>query len=202
MRLFLVRHGAVQPARHGSFYGGTEVDLSPEGRIEAEKAAFQLQTIPLEAVYASPLSRAQYGAFQVLKGRKKLEMTTLDGFREIARGRWVGKTPAEVDAAYPKDRESHRLDPWNWRAHEGESLGDLRDRVLACRNQILEQHKDDATVALVSHMFPTRAILADAMQLDLPAWDEIEIPTGSVSLVEYTLSGAAKVIFVGRTENV
>ena len=199
MRLFLVRHGAVQPARHGSFYGGTEVDLSPEGRIEAEKAALQLQPTPLAAIYASPLSRAQYGANQVLSGRPNLAMTTLEGVREIARGRWVGKTPAEVDAQYPADRESHRLDPWNWRAHEGESLGDLRDRVLECRDRIRKQHQDDAAVALVSHMFPTRAILADAMHLDLTAWDEIEIPTGSVSLVEYRPTGEATVVFVGRT---
>jgi len=199
MRLFLVRHGAVQPARHGSFYGGTEVDLSPEGRIEAEKAALQLRLTHLDAIYASPLSRAQYGANQVLSGRPNLKVTTLVGVREIARGRWVGKTPAEVDAQYPADRESHRLDPWNWRAHEGESLGDLRNRVLESRDWIRKQHLDDASIALVSHMFPTRAILADAMHLDLTAWDEIEIPTGSVSLVEYRPTGEATVVFVGRT---
>ncbi|MDA0667520.1 MAG: histidine phosphatase family protein [Planctomycetota bacterium] len=199
MRLFLIRHGAVSPARHGSFYGGTEVDLSPQGRIEAKNAAVQLQAIPLQALYASPLSRAQFGAEQVRAGRMDMEIRSLEGLKEIARGRWIGKTPNEVDAQYPADRESHRLDPWNWRAHEGESLGDLRTRVLACLTDIVQEHSGDGAVALVSHMFPIRAVLADAMHLDLPAWDDLVIPTGSVSCVEYNAMGEAKVLFLGRT---
>lgn len=200
MRLFLIRHGAVSPVRLGSFYGGTEVDLSPQGRIEAENAALQLQSLPLQAIYASPLSRAQFGAEQIRAGRADLAIRTLEGLKEIARGRWIGLTPNEVDSQYPGDRESHRLDPWNWRAHEGESLGDLRARVLECRNDIVEKHPGDGAVALVSHMFPTRAVLADALHVELPAWDDLVIPTGSVSCVEYDALGGAKVLFLGRTE--
>lgn len=198
MRMFLIRHGAVNPARHGSFYGGTEVDLSPQGRIEAKNAALQLLGIPLGAIYASPLSRAQFGANQVLQGRSGMKIRTLEGLREIARGRWVGRTPEEVDSQFPEDRKFHRLDPWNWRAHEGESLGDLRVRVLQCQKDMIQAHPGDGAIAVVSHMFPTRAIVADALGLDLPAWDELEIPTGSVSCVDYDSVGKAKVVFMGR----
>lgn len=199
MRLFLIRHGAVNPVRHGSFYGGTEVELSSAGRIEARNAALQLKEVTLQAIYASPLSRAQYGAEQVMSGRSGLQIQTMPGLKEIARGRWIGLTPAELDAEFPDDREAHRLDPWNWRAHGGESLGDLRTRVLQCRDDLVAGHRGDGSVALVSHMFPTRAILADAMNLDLPLWDEIVVPTGSVSCVEYGAEGEAKVLFLGRT---
>jgi len=198
MRLFLIRHGAVSVAKPGSFYGGTEVALSAQGRLEAQKAAFQVEPNTLAAVYASPLGRAQYGAQCVVASRPGMQVRTLDGLNEISRGRWIGLTANEVDVQFPGDLQFHRQDPWDWRAHGGESLGDLRDRVLMARDTILREQDSDAEVALISHMFPTRAILADAMGLDLPAWNELRIDTGSVSLVEYGRNGDAKVIFAGR----
>lgn len=196
MRLFLVRHGAVAPERHGSFYGGTEVRLSPEGEIEAIEAGRQLASEELQGLYASPLSRAQFGARQVQKGRN-LEIQTLPGLAEIGRGRWVGFTPEEIHEQYPGDIQAHAEDPWDWRGHGGESLGDLRTRVLEAVAGIRAAHRETDAVAVVSHMFPTRAILADAMGMDLPAWSQLEVPTASISLIE-DVAGAPEVRFVGQ----
>jgi broad specificity phosphatase PhoE len=91
----------------------------------------------------------------------------------------------ELEDLFPGDYENHVADPWAWREHGGESLEDLRTRVLGVRDRILETHSELSAVALVSHMFPTRAILADALNLDLTEWSQLEIPTGSISLVEY-----------------
>lgn len=196
MRLFLVRHGAVAPERHGSFYGGTEVRLSPEGKKEATEAGHQLRSEALQGIYASPLSRAQFGAKQVL-GDRILEIQTDPGLAEIDRGRWLGHTPDEVHEKYPGDLQAHAEDPWEWRAHGGESLGDLRIRVLGALKRIRAAHQENDAVAIVSHMFPTRAILADAMGLDLQGWSQLEIPTASISLVE-DVAGAPEVRFVGQ----
>jgi broad specificity phosphatase PhoE len=54
------------------------------------------------------------------------------------------------------------------------------------------------SVALVSHMFPTRAILADALGWSLEQWDDIEIPTASISLLEYHADGTVSVECVGN----
>lgn len=196
MRLFLIRHGAVAPERHGSFYGGTEVRLSPEGEKEAIEAGLQMRPEELQGVYASPLSRAQFGAKQVLGGRK-MEIQTEPGLAEIDRGRWFGHTPDEIHEKYPGDLQAHAEDPWEWREHGGESLGDLRTRVLEALQRIRAAHLDSDAVAIVSHMFPTRAIVADALGMDLPAWTQLEIPTASISLIE-DVAGAPEVRFVGQ----
>ncbi len=184
MDLFLIRHGAVESAADGAFYGGTEVALSPLGRAEAGGAAAFLDGISMHQVYSSPLSRACYGAEQLLNGRSLERARVVHGLREIDRGRWVGLRPAEVAARWPQDLSSHRADLESWCGHRGESLGQLRDRVLRSLGQVLEHHAGEA-VGVVSHLFPTRAVLAAAQGLGLDAWAGLEVPTGSVSWLRF-----------------
>lgn len=200
MRLFLVRHGAVEPPRPGMFYGGSEVPLSLQGQEEALAAGAQLASQPIQAVYASPLSRAMFGAQAVQRQFPGLELKVEDGLKEIARGRWVGRTREELQREHPGDLEAHAEDPIAWRAHGGESLEDLRVRVLSVRDRILARHEGTGeAVALVSHLFPTRAILAEALGLALQEWDQLKVPTGSISLVEYQ-AGQGEVRFHGQRE--
>ncbi len=183
VRLFLIRHGAVVPPSPGVYYGGTEVPLSPRGEAEARAAARLLAGVELEAVYCSPLSRARFGADCLIRSRPGLEVEVLPQLREIDRGRWTGNTPEQVDQLWPGQRAAHDRDPEAWRGHGGESLGDLRDRVLAAFGQLVAAHPT-ATIAVVSHLFPTRAILAQALAWPLERWTDLRLPTGSVSLLE------------------
>lgn len=196
MKLFLIRHGAVIPPAPGAFYGGADVLLSDIGKNEAKAAGEFLATIDVDHIVASPLKRAHYGALQVAEGRN-MEVELFDGLREIDRGRWFGLTRDEIEQRWPGDIGAHYADPINWRGNGGESLGDLRDRVLAVRNQLLERYHGK-TVVIVSHMFPTRSILADAKGLDFKKWLSIEIPTASVSLLDYNDEGKAKVCWIGH----
>jgi len=204
MRLFLIRHGAVQPPRPGMFYGGSEVPLSDLGQQEARRAGDAMRHRALDRLWASPLSRARFGAECVLEGREGLDIQFQDGFREIARGRWVGLTAEEIDTQFPEDRESHRRDPKNWRDHGGESLGDFRTRVLGSweplERECLEHEQATGLslkVCLVSHLFPTRAILAHYQGVELEGWDQFAIPTASISELEIHGPGQAELVRVG-----
>jgi broad specificity phosphatase PhoE len=181
MEVFLVRHGQVSADFDGQYYGGTEVPLSAHGRVQAGLAGDFLAQVPLEQIYCSPLGRARYGADQVATRQKGCSIRSLDGFREIDRGRWLGSTKSEVLGAWPDDMRAHQNDLENWRGHGGESLGDLRDRVLAQWTAMLADRPMPSVLAVVSHLFPTRAILAQALGMPLDAWSDLEIGTGSVS---------------------
>jgi broad specificity phosphatase PhoE len=181
MEVFLVRHGQVSADFDGQFYGGAEVPLSAHGRVQASLAAEFLAEVPLEQIYCSPLSRARYGANQLLARQTGCTLAVIDDFREIDRGRWLGLTKSEVLGAWPSDWSSHQQDLANWRGHGGESLGDLRDRVVAQWRVMLDRYSSVSACAVVSHLFPTRAILAEALDLPLTDWASLEIGTGSVS---------------------
>jgi len=196
VRLFLIRHGEVIPPAPGAFYGGTEVDLSDRGRREARAAARLIADEPVTAVYSSPLSRARYGAEQVLAGRRAVPLEIVPELREIDRGRWTGHTPEQVETRWPGDLDRHRLDLETWRGHGGESLGDLRDRCLKVQDRLAQRHEGE-TVVVVSHLFPTRAMLAAAAGLPLERWSSLRLPTGSVSRID-AVEGTAQVLWTGR----
>ena len=182
LRLYLVRHGAVTPPRPGMYYGGCEVSLSAAGEAEARRAGEALRAAALEQVCASPLARARYGA-ECVAAPHRLPVRIEPDLREIARGRWVGLTPEEVRARFPGDLGAHAADPEHWRGHGGESLGDLRRRVLGVRDRLLRAGAGAA--ALVSHLHPTRILLADALGWPLTRLEELEVPTGSIAEIEY-----------------
>jgi probable phosphoglycerate mutase len=189
MRLILVRHGAVAPPRPLTFYGGSEVPLSETGRAEAAAAAAALSSWQLDHVVSSPLSRARYGAERIAEGRGlQGAPEPAEHFREIDRGRWVGLTQDEIRERWPGDLEAHARDPRSWRGHAGESLEDLRRRVLQGRAE-LEERWPDRAVALVAHLYPIRALTAEATGQGLEEWESIKIPTGSITLIERTRAG-------------
>ncbi|MDP6941750.1 MAG: histidine phosphatase family protein [Planctomycetota bacterium] len=192
MRLFLVRHGAVIPAQKGKFYGGTEVPLSPKGENQAQAAGRWLAQFKVDALYSSPLKRALFGAraVQAEATAKDLTIRQLDSFREIDRGRWVGLRYDELESKFPQDMTNHLADLENWNGHGGESLGQLRTRVLNARDSLRDSHQNQVVV-VVSHLFPTVAILADAMGMPLSEYSELQIPTGSVTQIDYSSTGAS-----------
>lgn len=197
MRVYLVRHGAVSPTREGMYYGGSEVLLSDVGRQEARRAAERLQGEIVDHLVCSPLGRARYGAEQVAEVCGLGSPELVEGFREIDRGRWVGLLRGEIQEQFPGDLEAHEGDPEAWTGHGGESLGQLRDRVLRARDRVLESCSGRGLV-VVSHLFPTRAMLADVLGLPPTRWAELKVPTGSVSVLERGADGAWTVLAVGE----
>jgi hypothetical protein len=98
-RLFLVRHGEVinPGGNRPVFYGSQDVPLSPLGKKEAQAAADYLAQFELSAVFASPLKRAVYGAEQIASSQPKVaSICILEGFTELNRGVWRGKTKDEI----------------------------------------------------------------------------------------------------------
>jgi len=159
-RLFLVRHGEVIPPGgvHGVFYGALDVPLSPLGELEAEAAATYLQQFDLEHVASSPLKRAIYGAKETMKvqpGQEK-EVVIYDGFTELDRGSWCGKTKVEIgeDLMNRFDACDESVTP-----EGGESYSFLKNRVLQARDDLLSTMSCGKASAVVSHLQVTRSML-------------------------------------------
>ncbi len=195
MKLYLVRHGAVIPPAPDAFYGDMDVALSELGMEEARLAGEYLAKVQLSAIYASPLQRAKYGAEQVQR-HHPLNIEFDSRLKEINRGRWAGKTAAEINELWPTDLACCKNDLESWNENGGESLGELRNRVIEAKNMLLSKHFGE-NVAIVAHMMPIKALLAEALGLELSQWLQLRLPTASVSLLEYQEVGLAKVLLQG-----
>jgi len=166
IRVFLVRHGAVDLTTPGMtfpkncFYGGHNVPLSAYGEAEARAAAVMLADEKLDMVFASPLSRAAYGGERVAE-KHGLKIVLDDRFKEVQRGRWLGKTREQINAEYAGDLDNFAKDP-EWNEHGGETYRGLSVRVLSGLDaMLLAAREAKATkIALVSHMWVTKSIVS------------------------------------------
>ena len=80
-RIYLVRHGATQLTAEDRF-SGTTGDLSEVGRAQIARLGERLRGERIQALYASPLSRALDSA-RILRAAIGLEPELCDGLREI-----------------------------------------------------------------------------------------------------------------------
>jgi len=202
-RLFLVRHGEVinPGGDRPVYYGAMDVPLSPLGEREAEAAAQYLQQFELSHVFSSPLSRAVYGAEQVLKyqqnsnGSSKIDrIVVLDGFKELDRGDWCGRTKEEIGADLMArfDACDESVTPLN-----GESYPALKRRVLDALHIALTDYLEPGQAAcLVSHLQVTRSILSEALELPVHRMTTLKVATASITCLDYddTLGAASPVV--------
>ena len=183
LRLLLLRHGETAWNRERRYQGLTDTPLSPEGLVQAEAAARELKEHAFAAVYASPLRRARDTA-AAIAAPHGLEVETDPAFRELAFGEWEGLTLDEARARDTALYEGWATTPHIFSPPEGESLTQVRERVLAGLERLRAGHQDE-TVCLVAHGIPVRILILEALGLGLDRlWSLHSAPTG-ISELEF-----------------
>jgi broad specificity phosphatase PhoE len=202
-RLFLVRHGEVinPGGDRPVYYGAMDVPLSPLGMDEAKAAADYLQNFDLELVVSSPLSRAVYGAEQVLARQPSRSTNNagvpggvvipMEGFRELDRGSWCGLTKDEIGADMMArfDACDESVTP-----DGGESYPSLKERVLKARDEVLAKVSDGQAAAIVSHLQVTRCMLSDALGIPAEEMAGLKVATASITCIDYNFSTGTQTV--------
>ncbi|HEX7420477.1 MAG TPA: histidine phosphatase family protein, partial [Thermoanaerobaculia bacterium] len=103
-RVYLIRHGATELSAEDRFAGAVDVLLSDTGRNQARLLGERLSRERICAVYASPMKRTISTA-ELVAEPHRLDVCPIDELREIAHGRWEGKSRAEVAREYHEEYE-------------------------------------------------------------------------------------------------
>lgn len=184
-RLFLLRHGEVEEAYQGIYYGQGDPGLSPAGFGHIERAAKLLGGQEISALYSSGLQRSHQGALLVAERLGfQGKVVKLDGLREIHFGRWQGLRFEEVAQKFPEDWEARFQDIVHFRIPGGETLVELSARVLGTVREIVERHRGEA-VAVVAHAGPIRAILCDTLDIPLTHVFRIDQHYGALNVIDF-----------------
>jgi broad specificity phosphatase PhoE len=163
-RLYVVRHGATQLSVEDRFAGDVGVELSEEGRSQAERLAARVQDVGISAIYSSSLSRAVETARIIARGCG-LEPTLSDGLREIRHGHWEGLTRGDVETRFAAEYAAWEEDPFTFAPEGGESGVSVLARVLPVARDIIIRHAG-LNVLVVSHKATIRILLSSLLGFD------------------------------------
>jgi broad specificity phosphatase PhoE len=180
--LLLVRHAAHDWLGRGVAGRMPGVALNDPGGRQAKELVARLQHRPAQAIYSSPLQRAQETAAPLAQALG-LAVVTDDELAEIDFGEWTGLHFGELERDH---REQWRL----WCEHKsiaaapgGEAFADVQRRIMARLEQLRRLHPSE-TVLLFSHGDVIKAALAGYLGLPLDHVERFEIAPASVSIVE------------------
>jgi len=165
-KVLFIRHGQTDFNRERRLQGALPVPLNRCGRQQAQSLAQALKAVPLDAIYASPRSRALETA-RIIAAALGQTAHEDERLAEIAFGDFEGYTFAEVEARYPEAYRKWESGYRPYRVPGGESRLDVQRRMEAAWHDIVGAAALD-TVAIVGHSSAMMILLA-SMFAHLPA---------------------------------
>ena len=159
--LILVRHGRTSANRLRLFVGRMDVGLDPEGIEQATALGRRLVDLPLQGLYASPLSRA------VETARVLGDPVHVPQLMEFDQGDWEGRPGVEVMAEFPDFFAAWAKDPSGLRVPGGETLAECQSRSVAALEALLQAHEPGSPVLVVSHQMVIHTVVLNALGLPL-----------------------------------
>jgi broad specificity phosphatase PhoE len=183
-RLLLIRHGATLLSAEDRFAGSTDVELSDEGRGQAEQLGDRLSTEKLDAIYSSQLGRAVETA-RIVAGETHPGPVINPALREIDHGHWEGLTRTEVEERFRDEYLAWEEDPFTFAPKDGESGLGVLARALPAVREILTRHQG-RTVAVVSHKATLRLVLCSLLGIDARGYrDHLDQSPACLNVVDF-----------------
>jgi len=186
--VYLVRHG-VTPSTGAVLPGQAKgLHLSDAGVAQAERAAqrfAELKTLPV-ALYASPLERTKETAAPIAKALG-LKTTIAKGLLECDFGAWTGQQLDELRKL--PEWQTVQKAPSQFRFPGGESFLEMQARSYGAVVDLAAAHRG-ASIVLVSHADPIKAIVAMAAGTPLDQFQRLVVSPCSITTLMITTEGA------------
>lgn len=185
-RVVLVRHGVTEhtgPILSGRLPG---IDLSDRGTEQANATAERLASLPVSAVYASPIERTTQTA-RLIADRLGLQVLPLVGVIEADYGDWTGGKIA--DLAKTDEWKIVQVAPSRAVFPGGEALRDMQARTVAALEGVVAAHPNE-TVVVVSHADPIRSAIAHFTGMHLDLFQRLDVAPASITVLQFSRFGA------------
>jgi len=199
-RVFMVRHGATVVSAEDRFAGATDVELSDQGREQAQRLAERLSREKIASVYASPLGRALETA-KILAAPHNLEVQTRDALREISHGHWERMTQREVEEKFPDEAAEWGKDPYTFAPKDGESGLAVTARALPVLIELVRNHPGE-NILVVSHKATIRLLLSSLLGFDPRRYrDNLDQKPAALNIVDFRDATRARLTLFNDTSH-
>jgi probable phosphoglycerate mutase len=189
--VLLVRHGETTWNRSGRVQGWAPTSLTDLGREQAATLGAHLaSTVAVDRLVSSDLRRAQETARHVAR-ETGCELTTDAAWRERDFGCLQGFSPREIFERYPEYALSASgTAAATARPDSGETLVEVRDRVLGGWERLRADASATETVVVVAHGGPNRLLLGSLLDYDVvDSILELDQDNCALNEIEVTPSG-------------
>ncbi|MBV6477413.1 MAG: 2,3-bisphosphoglycerate-dependent phosphoglycerate mutase [Ignavibacteria bacterium] len=180
--LVIVRHGQSQWNKENRFTGWIDIDLSPAGEEEANKAAEKLKDQKFDIAFTSDLIRAQRTLDIILENinLKHIPVKKDKALNERMYGDLQGMNKDECREKFGPEQVKIWRRSFDTPPPNGESLKDTADRVMPYYHKEIEPMlKAGKNVLISAHGNSLRALIMYLEKLNKEEILETEIPTGS-----------------------
>jgi alpha-ribazole phosphatase len=178
-----VRHGQTLWNLERKYQGHSDIALTDKGVSQAQAVATRLAEEPIQAVYASDLSRA-FKTAECIADKHNLTVTLVPELREIKFGDWEGLTYEQISERWPGLLGKLWTTPDELEIPAGETFYQLKERASAAIQQIVDAHPGQ-TVAVVAHGGTIGTILCAMLDIHLNHVWSIRQDNTAVNVIDY-----------------
>jgi len=190
LRLIFVRHGLSSFNKEGRIQGRNNLStLTKEGQYQAEAAGKIISTIPLDAIYSSPLQRASETTKIIIKQHtSKFQATYTDNLLEVDLGPWSGLTKEEVKKQYPEklaiwDKEPYELSIIREDGSEFHPIKELLEQAENFLKYLFNSYSDsNKTILIVAHNAILRCLILKLINEPSKGFGRIKLDNTSISI--------------------
>ncbi len=190
--LVLVRHGKSEWNALGLWTGWQDVELSPDGVEEAQKAAKELRDIALHKAYTANLQRVKHTIEEIKKALNLSDIPTIEtkALNERHYGIYTGKNKWQIKESVGEEEFQRIRRGWNHPIPEGETLEDVYNRLIPYfEAEILKDLREDKNVIVGGSGNSLRALVKYLEKISNEDISNLEIGTGELYIYEVNEKG-------------
>lgn len=203
LEISLIRHGQSTANALGIWQGRLDYPLSDRGRLQARLTGKSFATEAPDAIYSSPLARADETARLIAsESGYGGDVVNLPGLLERRGGLLEGTTSEERAERYPELMEkfaSLGADE-RWALVGAEVEEEVLSRFRQAIETIKDRHQNEGRVVIVSHGGSMRAFLRDLFGPDVFP-DGQRAGNTSITRFKFETDGAPKLLELGTTDH-
>ena len=185
--LLLIRHGDNDYIQAGRLPGRLPgIHLNENGRTRVNKVAERLSSIPVRAIYSSPLERAMETA-ELIAQPFEMKVEVREGLIEIDCGDWQGQKLSNLKQS--KLWMNAQYTPSRFRFPGGETFYEGQQRICQEIESLNKQHGSKDILVCVSHGDPIRLAVAHYVGMPLDMFQRLYVAPASITA-----------LYIGRAE--
>ena len=181
--IIFLRHGQAENNTKKILAGRTSgINLTEEGKKQAEQAGKMLESLNISAIYSSPIDRAVQTT-EIIKKYCDVEYKIDDRLIELDMGQFTMMPYQEIFNKHGNVFLKFYSGSTEVSENGVETFADVKKRINDMVDFVITKHKNE-NVVLVTHMDPIKAMIGRVLDLKPEVLFDLIIANASLSIIK------------------